>query len=334
MKIASTARQLPGRKTKDEEYGRNEAFSNRRSSYTFDLPLAGACCLSWLACVPLKADTPPTVAVADPIISSAAGAQGGWVSEELSPDAVKDIPLGAAGLLSRCYIRSHFTAAEEQAVHNKNQSQIQRENPSIHAKSRHYARLWFEAWRHANGVPATVRQEQAIKKADKTLKRFFASLGLPYKPLDVTFIPNNLIPGSLAGGCDSLYSETIFLPVEDSHDFMDIALIHEGIHFNSRGSWPLRLEEGIVETLTEDLIFVNGSIYAPERKAVDCIVGQLRKRGHLTTSAAEKMLATAFLTDVSPRWRTFSGTLRGKESYVLRMALRGTRPILPYGKSM
>jgi hypothetical protein len=41
MKIASTARQLPGRKTKDEEYGRNEAFSNRRSSYTFDLPLAG-----------------------------------------------------------------------------------------------------------------------------------------------------------------------------------------------------------------------------------------------------------------------------------------------------
>jgi hypothetical protein len=40
MKIASTARQLPGRKTKDEEYGRNEAFSNRRSSYTFDLPLA------------------------------------------------------------------------------------------------------------------------------------------------------------------------------------------------------------------------------------------------------------------------------------------------------
>jgi hypothetical protein len=44
MKIASTARQLPGRKTKDEEYGRNEAFSNRRSSYTFDLPLA---CWSW-----------------------------------------------------------------------------------------------------------------------------------------------------------------------------------------------------------------------------------------------------------------------------------------------
>lgn len=78
---------------------------------------------------------------------------------------------------------------------------------------------------------------------------------------------------------------------------MDVALIHEGIHFNSRGSWPLRLEEGIVETLTEDLIFVNGSIYAPEREVIDCIVGLLRKRGHLTTSAAEKMLATAFLTD-------------------------------------
>jgi hypothetical protein len=44
MKIASTARQLPGRKTKDEEYGRNEAFSNRRSSYTFDLPLANYRC--------------------------------------------------------------------------------------------------------------------------------------------------------------------------------------------------------------------------------------------------------------------------------------------------
>jgi hypothetical protein len=25
----------------EPEYGRNEAFSNRRSSYTFDLPLAG-----------------------------------------------------------------------------------------------------------------------------------------------------------------------------------------------------------------------------------------------------------------------------------------------------
>lgn len=142
--------------------------------------VAGACCLSWwLAYVPLKADTPPTVAAANPIISSATGAQEVWVSEDISPDAVKDIPLGAAGLLSRSYVGSHLTAAEEQAVHNKNQGQIQRENPSIHAKSRHYARLWFEAWRHANRVPATVRQEQAIKKADKTLKRFFASLGLP-----------------------------------------------------------------------------------------------------------------------------------------------------------
>jgi hypothetical protein len=51
MKIASTARQLPGRKTKDEEYGRNEAFSNRRSSYTFDLPLADEAFRSLLTCL-------------------------------------------------------------------------------------------------------------------------------------------------------------------------------------------------------------------------------------------------------------------------------------------
>jgi hypothetical protein len=40
MKIASRAKQLQDRKAKAEEYGRNDAFSNRHPSYTFDLPLA------------------------------------------------------------------------------------------------------------------------------------------------------------------------------------------------------------------------------------------------------------------------------------------------------
>jgi hypothetical protein len=40
MKIASRAKQLQDRKAKAEEYGRNDAFSNRHHSYTFDLPLA------------------------------------------------------------------------------------------------------------------------------------------------------------------------------------------------------------------------------------------------------------------------------------------------------
>jgi len=40
MKIASRAKQLQDRKAKAEEYGRNDAFSNRHASYTFDLPLA------------------------------------------------------------------------------------------------------------------------------------------------------------------------------------------------------------------------------------------------------------------------------------------------------
>ncbi|MEI8189658.1 MAG: hypothetical protein WCI75_08070 [candidate division NC10 bacterium] len=40
MKIASRAKQLQDRKAKAEEYGRNDAFSNRHGSYTFDLPLA------------------------------------------------------------------------------------------------------------------------------------------------------------------------------------------------------------------------------------------------------------------------------------------------------
>jgi len=40
MKIASRAQLLRGRKPKDEEYGRIDAFSNRHGSYTFDLPMA------------------------------------------------------------------------------------------------------------------------------------------------------------------------------------------------------------------------------------------------------------------------------------------------------
>ena len=250
--------------------------------------------------LPLKAGTQPLALAGNPTPQPSAGLSDGVVAGEISAACVKDIPLGAAGLLSRSFSLTRLAADEQQAVQHKTNAQLQGENPGIYVKFRANVCRWFEAWRQANQVPTTARQARAIKQADQTLEKFFVSLGLPYKPLNVAFVPDHLFPGQLAGGVDALYSGTIFLPAEDPYDFMDIALIHEGLHFNSNSAWPVRLEEGLVQLLTEDLVFVKDSIYAPERAGVGCILSALRKQGHVTKAAARKMLATAFIrNDIS-----------------------------------
>jgi len=253
-----------------------------------------------ILCIPLKAEIQSVALSGNPTAQAFAGLPAVAVAEEISALAVKDIPLGAAGLLSRSYSLVHLAAEEQEAVQNKTIAQLQGDTPEIYVKFHKYTCRWFEAWHRANQVPTTARQARAIKQADQTLRKFFVSLGLPYKPLNVVFVPDDLFPGHLAGGIDTLYSEAIFLPAGDPYDFMEIALIHEGLHFNSNSAWPVRLEEGLVQLLTEDLVFVNGSIYAPERAGVGCILSALRKQGHVTKSAAIKILATAFImNDIS-----------------------------------
>lgn len=261
--------------------------------------LLGALLVACLS-APLKAEPQPVAPAGNPPSQTCAGLPDVAVAEAIPTASVKDIPLGAAGLLSRSYSLSRLAAEEQQAVQQKTSAQLQGESPDLYVKFRTSVCRWFAAWRQANQVPTTTRQARAIKQADQTLRKFFVSLGLPYKPLNVVFVPDHLFPGQLAGGVDTLYSETIFLPAGDPYDFMEIALIHEGLHFNSNSAWPARLEEGLVQLLTEDLVFVKDSIYAPERAGVGCILSALRKQGHVTKSAAQKMLTTAFMmNDIS-----------------------------------
>ncbi len=274
----------------------------------------------------LKAETQPLALAGNPTPQPSVGLSDGAVAEEISVASVKDIPLGAAGLLSRCYSLAHLAAEEQQAVQHKTIAQLQGDTPEIYVKFRAYACRWFEVWRQANQVPTTARQARAIKQADQVLQKFFVSMGLPYKRLNVAFVPDQLFPGHLAGGIDTLFSETIFLPAEDPHDFMEIALIHEGLHFNSNSTWPVRLEEGLVQLVTEDLVFVNGSIYAPERAGVACIIGALRKQGHVSTSVARGMLATAFMLNDSSRVEALLGKKGWQEILALAQHFEGYWP--------
>jgi hypothetical protein len=276
--------------------------------------------------LPLKAGAQPLALAGNPTPQPSAGLSDGAVAGGLSAACVKDIPLGAAGLLSRSFSLTRLAAEEQQAVQHKTMAQLQVDTPEIYMKFRAYACRWFEVWRQANQVPTTARQARAIKQADLILQKFFVSMGLPYKPLNVVFVPDQLFPGHLAGGIDTLFSEAIFLPAEDPYDFMEIALIHEGLHFNSNSTWPVRLEEGLVQLLTEDLIFVNGSIYAPERAGVGCILSALRKQGHLSKSVARGMLATAFMLNDMSQVEALLGKKGWQEIMALAQHFEGYWP--------
>jgi len=249
-----------------------------------------------------------------------------WMPETL-PGLVHAMELGIAQSL---------TPTERAALSGGTREELREYHPELHAKiSRSYVR-WTDEWIRRNtkkleSVPErqTRRAEQAAADVDGRLRAYFEAKGWSYRPLDVVFVPQDLMaepgaPSISTRGMYVLFYPDVFFAALGPDATMRHTLIHESLHFNKTGAGlGQTLAEGIVEAAATHLApdwemarkstLREANYYPRELQVVDYILDRMTESAGIPSEQALELLLHTYLTGESTEMESIFGSTAWSE---------------------
>jgi hypothetical protein len=249
-----------------------------------------------------------------------------WMPETL-PGLVHAMELGIAQSL---------TPTERAALSTETREELQEIHPELHAKIRRSYVRWTDEWIRRNArklvdVPErqTRRAEQAAADVDSRLRAYFGAKGWTYRPLDVIFVPKELMaepggPSISNRGMYVVFYPDVFFAALGPDATMRQTLIHEGLHFNKTGpGLGQTLAEGIVEAAATHLALEwemarkstlrEANYYPRELQVVNYILDRMSERAGIPSDEALEMLLHTYLTGEATEMESIFGTTAWSE---------------------
>jgi len=210
-------------------------------------------------------------------------------------------------------------AEELKLVRTRSPEEIKETHPQLYERISRDVVGWTDEWLQDVRKSIETVSEKRLSIAQRTaeqvdgiLRNHFAGRGLPYRRMQVVFLPPRLFldernRGKLTMGMFIPFYPDAFFVAVDWPAPMELVLVHESLHFNRTGVRLGRpLSEGITETATRYLVLRYGLLpprevsrttaYASERKGVDLILEEIVKRTARSRDEATELFLEAYLT--------------------------------------